>query len=218
MAWAYPERAAAEEDFVARVLRPGDTYLDVGANVGLLALCAASVVGRDGRVIAIEAHPRTADFLSRNVALNDFRNVEIERVAVGDAPGELLFTDRRSDDQNSVAPSGEGGVRVPVRTLDALLPVQRVGRIHLLKIDVEGFELAALRGATALLARADRVLFESSPALCARFGYSCRDVYDLLRGAGFELRRMGEPELLPADYEPVGFDDLVAERAGLESR
>ena len=212
MAWAYPDRMAEEEAFVARELQPGDVYVDVGANVGMLALRAASIVGPEGRVVAVEAHPRTAAFLAENVRLNGFEHVEIERVAVGDAPGEISFTDRRSDDQNGVSPDGSGSVRVPVTTLDDLLPAARLPHVHLLKIDVEGFELSALRGATQLLSRVDRLLFESSPALCARYGYRCRDVHDLLRSAGFRLRHLGSATWLPDDYEPSEFADIVAER------
>jgi FkbM family methyltransferase len=212
-AWVYPGRLSEEEAFVARTLRPGDCYVDVGANVGLLALRAAAIVGTSGHVVAIEAHPRTSSFLEANVRLNGFQHVEVERVAVGDAPGEIAFTDRRSDDQNSVAPDGAGPVRVPVTTLDALLPVSRLPHVHLLKMDVEGYELAALRGASLLLRRVDRVLFESSPALCARFGYRSRDVLDLLRAAGYRLRPLDDASYLPDDYEPTSFVDLVAERS-----
>jgi len=213
LAWVYPGRLSDEEAFVARTLRPGDCYVDVGANVGLLALRAAAIVGTGGRVVAVEAHPRTSAFLAANVRLNGFQHVEVERVAVGDVPGEIAFTDHRSDDQNSVAPDGAGPVRVPVTTLDALLPVSRLSHVHLLKMDVEGYELAALRGATQLLRRVERVLFESSPALCNRFGYRSRDVLDLVRAAGFRLRPLDEPSYLPDDYEPTGFVDLVAERS-----
>lgn len=212
MAWAYPDRVNEEEAFVARTLRPGETYVDVGANVGLLALRAATVVGPTGRVVAIEAHPRTAGFLAENVRLNGFAQVEVERVAVGDAEGELTFTDRHSDDQNSVDPGGTGGVRVPVRRLDDLLPPERAPHVRLLKIDVEGYELAALRGAEALLCRVDAILFESSPELCARYGYQCRDVHDLLRAAGFRLRPLHGTEFLPDGHEPTEFCDMVAER------
>jgi FkbM family methyltransferase len=213
MAWVYPERLSAEEAFVARALRPGDSYVDVGANVGLLALRAASVVGPTGRVVAIEAHPRTASFLANNVRLNGFGNVAVERVAVGDTPGELAFTDRRSDDQNAVAPDGAGPVQVAVTTLDALVPASRLPHVHLLKIDVEGFELAALRGAAQLLARVDRLLIESNPAFCLRYGYRSREVFDLLRLAGFRLRLLDGSSWLPENYEPAGPVDLVAERS-----
>jgi FkbM family methyltransferase len=214
-AWVYPDHVNEEEAFVARTLRPGETYVDVGANIGLLALRAASIVGAGGRVVAVEAHPRTASFLRENVALNGFGNVEVESCAVGEARGTVSFSDRRSDDQNAVDPTRHAGMVVPVLPLDELLPESRVPHVHLLKIDVEGFELQALRGAAALLPRVDRILIETSTSHSAMYGYPVRDVYDLLRAAGFRLRRLGDTAEIPPDFTPVGTENLVGDRDGM---
>lgn len=210
-AWVYPDEVNEEEAFVARTLLPGQTYVDVGANVGLLALRAASVVGPGGSVVAVEAHPRTARFLRGNVAMNGFGNVAVESCAVGDARGTVWFSDLHSDDQNGVDPARRG-LEVPVIPLDELLPASRVPHVHLLKVDVEGFELHALRGAGELLRRVDRILIESSTGHCARYGYEAREVFDLLREAGFRLRRLGDPTEIPADFAPTGTENLVGER------
>ncbi|HST57932.1 MAG TPA: FkbM family methyltransferase [Longimicrobium sp.] len=210
-AWIYPDHVNEEEGFVARTLQPGQTYVDVGANVGLLALRAASVVGASGTVVAVEAHPRTARFLRENVAMNGFGNVQVESCAVGEARGTVSFSDRHSDDQNAVDPAG-GGLEVPMVPLDELLPASRVPRVHLLKMDVEGFELHALRGATDLLSRVDRILIESSTSHSAKYGYTARAVYDLLRDAGFRLRRLGDTAEIAPDFAPVRTENLVGER------
>lgn len=210
-AWVYPDHVNEEEAFVARTLNPGETYVDVGANIGLLALRAASVVGASGHVVAVEAHPRTASFLRENVALNGFGNVVVESCAVGDMRGTVWFSDRHSDDQNAVDLVRKG-LEVPLIPLDQLLPASRVPRVHLLKIDVEGFELQALRGATDLLRRTDRILIESNAHHCARYGYHASDVYDLLRAAGFRLRTLEDAAEIPADFDPQATVNLVAER------
>ena len=212
--WVYPERVTEEEAFVAETLRPGDTYVDVGANVGLLALRASSVVGPAGKVVAVEAHPRTATFLRENVAMNGFDNVQVESCAVGETRGTVSFSSRRSDDQNAVDPA-RTGMEVPLVPLDELFPESRIPRVQLLKIDVEGFELPALRGATALLRRVDRILIESSARHSARYGYDPREVYALLRQAGFRLRRLGDTVDIPVDFVPTGTENLVGERMGL---
>lgn len=214
-AWVYPSEEPPEERFVASVLAPGDAFVDVGANVGLLSLRAAAVVGPAGRVISIEAHPRTSDFLRRNVALNGFRQVQVLATAVGERAGTLTFQDRSSDDQNSVDPTGSGPIEVPVESLDVLLPPERVERVALLKIDVEGFELWALRGATRLLERTDRVLIESWTEHAARFGYQVEEVFALLTGAGFTLHRFAEGALRPLEdgWRPTRCENVVGLRA-----
>jgi FkbM family methyltransferase len=210
-AWIYPEVVNEEEAFVARSLAPGDTYVDIGANVGLLALRAAAIVGATGRVFAVEAHPRTAGFLRQNVGLNGFTNVVVKSCAIGDETGTVCFSDRRSDEQNAVDPAGNG-LAVPLVPLDTLFPESVVSRVHLLKVDVEGFELHAFRGATALLRRTDRVLFETSPRHSVRYGYPPNMVYELLGQAGFRLRLLSDgSEILP-DYMPAGTENVVAER------
>lgn len=214
MAWVYPTTENSEERFVARVLRPGDTYVDVGANVGLLALRGAAEVGPAGRVIAVEAHPRTASFLRANVALNDFRHVQVIASAVGDRAGTVSFQDRYSDDQNAVDPSARGTLTVPLDTLDALVLPQVAGRVALLKVDVEGFELWALRGGAGLLARTDRVLIESWDEHARRFGYDVGEVFALLRDAGFTLHRLIGDDLLPlpAGWRPTSCENVVGLR------
>lgn len=189
--WADPTHPSEEEAFVASRLRAGDSYVDVGANVGLLTLKAASLVGPTGRLIAIEAHPRTHRFLAENVALNGFANVQVIHRAVGDTDGTVRFSDYLSDDQNHVVVGG-AGVDVPMQRLDELVPA---GPIALLKVDVEGFELPVFRGAPGVLARTRAVLFESWDQHTARYGFAVADVLDLLRASGFTLYRITDGQL-----------------------
>ena len=93
---------------------------------------------------------------AENVKLNNLSNVALCNIAVGDTPGTVSFSDRHSDDQNSIVTSGD--LHVELTTLDQL--VSGLDHVHLLKIDVEGYELAVLRGATAVLRRCDAVLIE----------------------------------------------------------
>lgn len=192
-AWIAPHQVVEEEEFVASQLRAGDTFVDVGANVGLLSLRAASVVGPTGRVIAIEAHPRTAGFLADNVRLNGFAHVQVVHRAVGESAGTLRFTDFVSDDQNHVRLDGSG-VAVPVQPLDELVPA---GPIALLKVDVEGFELAVFRGAEGVLGRTRAVLFESWDRHAARYGHTGAEVVAHLRARGFTVHRLVRGRLEP---------------------
>lgn len=172
----------ADSDILRAILRPGDIYVDVGANIGHLAIEAALIVGDLGRVTAFEAHPRTADFLRQNILLNQLNNARVAQVAVGASFGWVGFTDNRSDDQNMVV--NNGPIVVPLVTLDSLLEDESP---TLLKIDVEGFELFALLGATALLERTKFIYFEAWDDHFKRNGYTFSDVFDLLSSRKFEI-------------------------------
>lgn len=169
-----PQFFAQDERVLDPLLRPGDTFVDVGANIGSLSLFAASRVGHSGRIVAIEGHPRTTKYLSKNVAMNSWRNIEVLNCAAGDRAATVHFSSRRTDDQNKVS---DIGIEVPMRPLDEIVSVDNV---RVLKIDVEGFEYEVLRGACRTLEKTDYVYFEY------RYEQS-RNSVDLLRRAGFSL-------------------------------
>ncbi|MBV8208414.1 MAG: FkbM family methyltransferase [Acidobacteria bacterium] len=181
------------------VLRPGDTFVDVGANIGALSLLGSKLVGASGGVYAIEAHPRTATFLAGNIRLNGARNVQVIQAAAGDRDSETRVTSRRSDDQNAVS---DEGVKVPMRRLDSLLPDIDV---RLMKLDVEGFELFALRGAERVLRRTQFVYFESWQQHSSKFGYRTPELTAFLKGCGFQLD-------CAEDYVSEQCENLLAQR------
>ena len=187
-----------EEQFLASFLRPGDTYIDVGANIGALALKAAAIVGRSGSVNAFEAHPRTFRFLQGNLRLNGFRNVTAVNRALSDKPGVVRFTDLHTDDQNSIR--NDGAISVEAARLDDVIQAQ--GPVALLKIDVEGAEKMVLEGAPRTLARTRAVYFEYSDRMAAAFGYGMADLRRILESAGFRIERVGGNEAA-ADYLAV---------------
>ncbi|HHM06439.1 MAG TPA: FkbM family methyltransferase, partial [Gammaproteobacteria bacterium] len=209
--WIDPAERAADEAFITQALQAGDTLVDVGANIGALALAGAARVGVAGRVYAIEAHPRVFAYLQDNITLNGFSQMRVLHSAVGAMPGELAFSDQRSDDQNRVE---EGGaIKVPVATLDALLR-DHAGPIALLKIDVEGFERFVLQGARELLARTQCVFFESWDEHFHRYGYTTADLVADLRAQGFTLFRFAGDsfQALPPRYCSAYCENLVAAR------
>jgi FkbM family methyltransferase len=143
----------ADMAFLLHLLREGDLFVDIGANIGSYTVLAAKVVGAD--VIAIEPHPRTADRLEGNVAHNAIASkVSVHRAALSNATGTGALTAGR-DTMNQLTNAGENTIAVNLTTLDLVLegldPM-------MLKIDVEGHEPAVFAGATATLAK---------PSLCA---------------------------------------------------
>src|SRR5262245_58921880 len=79
--WTYPAERHDDEVIIKSLLRPGDIFIDVGANVGTHSLAAATVVG-NGHVYAVEAHPVTFHYLKKNIELNPFSNITLYNYAV----------------------------------------------------------------------------------------------------------------------------------------
>src|SRR5260370_7902570 len=117
--WCDPHFFHREESLPRKVLRPGDGFVDVGANIGALSLAASSIVGQNGHVFAVEAHPRTVEYLRGNVRLNEAENVRIIHAAVGDREGIVHFTSRRTHAPNYIPNSR---THLPLHTLASLLP------------------------------------------------------------------------------------------------
>lgn len=137
-----PEIAAA----IALLLPDDGVFIDAGANWGCFALQAALRPGFRGQVIAIEPAPRPADDLAALIAALRLP-VQALRMALGDRDGTARLTQPAMTGNASII--GDAGVEVPLRRLDGLgLPPP-----HLIKLDIEGAELAALRGAAEILAR-----------------------------------------------------------------
>ena len=141
---------------LCKYIPQGGTVLDVGANIGLSALEFSRTAGPGGRVIAFEPHPDTAARLRANLDRNGAANVEIVQSAVGAAPGTITFNESADATLSSASVIPRNLVRsfdVPLTTVD--LAWAEAGRpfVAVLKIDVEGGELAVLQGAGELLAR-----------------------------------------------------------------
>lgn len=137
----------ADMSFAMHLLRPGDLFVDVGANVGSYTILAAAVAGAD--VISVEPDPMTASALRRNVEANGIVNrVDVAETAIGDREDVIHFT-MGKDTMNRVAVEADTLTReVPITPLDTLLNGRRP---TLAKVDTEGHETAVLRGAPRML-------------------------------------------------------------------
>lgn len=180
-------RLRLDEQIIEEILSPGDVCIDAGANIGLITLRAWKKVGPTGMVHSFEPHPLTYTRLIRNLELNRYRTLHAKQIGVSDTKQERKFTNLFISDLNSV--DSEGTISVRVDRLDAL--VENVQKIKLLKIDVEGFELFALRGAEGLLPYTEYILVEIAPRSFEKNGYTTRDVIRFLEGAGYELFVLG---------------------------
>jgi FkbM family methyltransferase len=150
-----------------RFLVDGGDFVDVGAHVGMYAVAAAMCLGERGRVLACEPNPEARGQLVENVALNGCTNVVVSAAAISDRAGEaLLHVPRTADPSFSSLGAGRFAEAEPVRvrttTLDAEVEAAALAPA-LVKIDVEGGELAVLVGARRTLAARPALLVEVGP-------------------------------------------------------
>mgnify|MGYP000285998948 CR=1 FL=1 len=135
-----------ERDILARHIRDGFVFVDIGANIGGYALFAAGLAGAGARILAVEPQPIIFDRLVQNIALNPSGTVKAIACALADKEGEMtLFLSASNKGESSVKFVGTPGtedqtVQVPARTLLGLLEEERIDRIDALKIDAEGAE------------------------------------------------------------------------------
>lgn len=213
----------ATRRFIRERLKRGGVFVDVGAGIGVFSIPAARDVGPEGRVLAIEAAPTVFGFLERNVVASGLTNVRLRQCAA--TAGHTSSVDfyeapAAKFGMGSLADRFAGAATVvPARSLDALLSDEGIGRVDVVKVDVEGFEAATFRGAEGLLTGAD------PPALVFEFcdwaersatGGGVGEAQRLLQGWGYRLWRLSErtarwPRPLPRPLDR-GFAMLAAIR------
>lgn len=163
-------------------LRPGDTFVDVGAHTGHYSLKAARAVGPNGCVIAIEPNARAVRELQDNIWVAGAEAIIVEPVACSDGEGWLELG------------AAVESYRVRARPLDAIIRESGVSRVDVIKIDVEGAELLVLKGARATLTRYHPLLIvEVVEHQLGAMGTSSVEITKFLRSFGYEPRhRIGE--------------------------
>lgn len=183
--------------------RPGDTLIEIGANVGTETVAFADIVGREGRVFAFEPLSDHCRLLERMIHLNRFEHVEVLPLAVGETVAEVEFalpaSGHASGTGHIVWPDSErvpGARRVGCTTLDAL--ADRLGRPGGVFVDAEGAELAILRGGRRFLREhAPPLVLEASARNLERSGAGLEDLHAELAGLGYDVYRIGRFGLTP---------------------
>ena len=152
-----------------RHVTPDETIIDVGANIGLSTIILARACP-GARVVAFEPSPRNAKFLRANLAANHIANAKVMEVALSDRPGELAFHEAAFAATSHVVSSEHLAqelitTRVPVTNLDDV-PIEDLGTVSLIKIDVEGHEPNVLAGGRSLIQRQSPLLYMEFNAWC----------------------------------------------------
>jgi len=134
-----------EMKFIQHYLRPGDHFVDVGANIGLYTLLALSCVGTTGQTHSFEPDPNIAEILKGTLSRNNIDNGSVHQVAVGESPGETVLTNEGDDCTNHIDPNivSKNQTNIDIVCLQDYLPEYKY---VMLKLDIEGYEPFAIRG------------------------------------------------------------------------
>lgn len=199
-----------EENFFESFLRKGDCVIDVGANIGMLTLKSASIVGENGLVYAIEAFPQIVNCLKKNIKLNQFLNIQVFNTAVGNKKGKIFLNYNQIDDTMNDVSTTNNGIEVSMSLLDELIPNNK--KINLLKVDVEGFELFVFQSATNILGNTDCIFFEAWNENFLKYDYNIQNLLEFLIFQNFLIFRIENGELIKVErtYTPHTCEDLIA--------
>lgn len=181
-----------EISYLRKLLKPGDTFLDAGANAGFYSLVASGLVGDSGTVISVEAAPYTASRFANNIRLNNANNIRLVNVGLSDRAETLKLGLNTCGNRggNSFLYDAPETISVECKTLTDVLLSQGVKKVHGAKMDIEGFEFKVLQkffadGRTDLWP--GFLLIEINPFL-----KKTGDVQQLLMNNGYELTRISE--------------------------
>lgn len=201
-----------------RLLKSGDNFIDLGANIGYFSLIAARVVGVDGKVFAFEPSPIIHARLLTNITLNKIENIKVFNRAVSSLNGKAIFKIPTGDSINSGRSSfrnieeSHSDVEVETIALDSILDT--LPTIRLIKMDIEGAEGMALEGMNKLIQRdKPTIIFELSDNYLKQMGYSASQILSLLWRNGY-LTYSGEDFKEQISFETVLEDrqyDILAE-------
>jgi FkbM family methyltransferase len=184
------ERQTSDVFLHRYVPKEGDTIMDVGAGTGWETLSFSRGVGKSGRVISIEAHPKVFRCLSKVCAENRLANVTPIQAAVADHDGEVQIGDSLEYEENSII--GEvSGVPVLCTTLDSIFQSLELKQVDFLKMNIEGAERLALRGMGAMLQRTKNICISCHDFLADEGGSNAfrtkAEVIAFLKQNGFAI-------------------------------
>lgn len=193
--------------WLRRRLKPGDVFVDVGANIGYYSVLASRLVGAGGGVVAIEASPDFHDRLLDQVRTNACGNVRAVNTAVSDRDQLLTFVlaSSRNMGANSIVPydgPAESTFEIGAHPLSEILTREEVTRARVIKIDVEGAEGSVVRGLAPVLDRLRpdaELTIEVTPQRMAELGDSADELLATLARHGFHVYRLAN------DYDPAGY-------------
>ena len=165
----FGKRELEHKLMLEKVLKPGMTVLDIGANIGYYTMMESRLVGLEGKIIAIEPSPDNIALLKRNVELNHCKNVMVFEGAISDRKGERDFFMAKSSNLNTFHNMGSGvhdltGKTLTVKVMTVVDLMKDIGKPDLIRMDVEGHEVEVINGMLPAIQRGElspMIIFET---------------------------------------------------------
>ncbi len=207
---------------LSKLLKPGMVCLDVGSNIGYYACLESLIVGKTGKILAIEPSPINFKYLQKNANLQETKNIETFNFACGNYNGTVKFaiSDRSnwsrvvSDDLIDSPPDSIITEKeIPIKKIDTFLPLQKIEKIDFLRMDVEGYEYNILKGCTETI-KQFRPLFHIEVHLFLLGKEKTLELFNLFRYLNYEVcyfisREMDAPIIgNENDIKKLTFDQI----------
>ena len=196
--------------WISQRLKPGDVFIDVGANVGYFSSLASKLLGDSGKVVAVEALPETFGRLKENLEMNGARNVRFANAAAWHKEEQVkIFTQPENPSGTTTLIQDwavqwhlQQHVEVTAKPLPAILTPDEIKQARLIKIDVEGAEWNVVSGMASMMpaCRHDlEIIMEVSRSMLEAHGKTGQDLLNVFSGWGFH------PYHIVNDYSPAAY-------------
>jgi FkbM family methyltransferase len=224
--WLRGRYGAPIEVHLRSTLRPGDIFVDIGANIGYFSIIASELVGAGGKIYAFEPNQDAFALLKKSIKMNQITNIECMPFAAGAKSGVVQFNHTRNISRSfldATTPSqrensqDKQAVRakyaVQVVRLDDYIKIEESKRVRMVKIDAEGFDYYVLQGAVRLLSgRKPDVIIEVQDQTLNKYGHNPEDIFDLLYPLGYKAYECGSSQQIGVEYCKVqnqGARDII---------
>jgi len=202
--WINPNYHRPANVFFSDYLKKGDKVIDIGANIGTVTIEASKKIGDSGKVYSIEPHPQIYKYFIGNIRLNRLKNVKTFNFALGNKDGTIFFSDKHSDDQNSII-TNKNGIKVKLKKLDDLEINEDF--IDLIILDAIGYEKFVVEGGKDILKRTKCVHFPVLEKFFKNFDYTYKDIFKIIENIGFKIYEFTEDRKISLVSENYKADD-----------
>ncbi len=191
-------------------IKPGMTFIDIGAHIGYYTLLTSKLVGPDGLVFAFEPNPDNGALLERSIKENGLKNIKLTKKALAQNTGKTNFFMSGVSNDSRCYFAGEGRKSIEVETIsldDFFKGADQ--KIDFIKMDVDGFEFSVLRGAEKLISNSKRLMLitEFCPGYLEQAGESPREYFSYLGKLGFDILLIDDKT---GDLRKTDINELLA--------